>query len=108
MNKPNCYGKMDWILKYNEDEIPSTSICSCNYTNSCLRITNNKRTEEVIPKRTECNVGQCWECKNKCGEKVIILQEGGKQLVPECSVAYPPMYMTNVCKMPCTSFKPRG
>jgi hypothetical protein len=42
-NKPHCYGKMDWILKHDEDKIPKESICSCNYTNSCLRITNCKR-----------------------------------------------------------------
>jgi len=43
MSKPHCYGKMDWILKYLEDEIPDSSICSCEYVNSCLRLTNNKR-----------------------------------------------------------------
>ncbi len=39
--KPHCYGKMTWILKYPEDEVPNTSICSCVHRNSCLRITQN-------------------------------------------------------------------
>jgi len=43
-NTPHCYGKMDWILKYKEDEIPRESICDCQHRNSCLRLTNNKRT----------------------------------------------------------------
>lgn len=43
MNKPHCYGEMDWILKYQEDEIPKESICKCEYPNSCLRLTNSKR-----------------------------------------------------------------
>lgn len=41
MSKPHCYGKMDWILKYDEDSIPSTSICDCQYKNSCMRFTRN-------------------------------------------------------------------
>ena len=45
MNKPSCYGEMDWVLKYPEDEIPKTSICACEFTNSCLRLTNNKRQQ---------------------------------------------------------------
>lgn len=42
MNKPHCYGKMDWILKYQEDDTPKEYICACEYTDSCLRITRNK------------------------------------------------------------------
>ena len=42
MGKPHCYGEMVWILKYPENEVPKTSICDCNYTNSCLRLTRNK------------------------------------------------------------------
>jgi hypothetical protein len=50
MAKPHCYGKMDWILKYPEDKVPKTSICSCQYTNSCLRITRNS-TEQLSEKK---------------------------------------------------------
>jgi hypothetical protein len=46
MNKPHCYGKMDWILKYPEDEVPQSSICNCNYTNSCFRLTRNNADKE--------------------------------------------------------------
>lgn len=42
MNKPHCYGKMDWILKYAEDNVPRTSICDCPLKNSCMRLTRNK------------------------------------------------------------------
>ncbi|MGJ0847469.1 hypothetical protein ACR77J_12330 [Tissierella praeacuta] len=48
MNKPHCYGKMDWILEYPEDETPEHSICKCQYTNSCLRITRNKQEKAPI------------------------------------------------------------
>lgn len=65
------------------------------------------KQQEVIPRRTECNVGQCWECNHQCGEKAFKLKEGGRQLLPECSVVYPPMHMTNVSKIPCTSFQPK-
>lgn len=41
-NKPHCYGQMDWILKYPEDNAPKSAICDCQYTNSCLRLTRNK------------------------------------------------------------------
>jgi hypothetical protein len=44
-NKPHCYGQMDWILKYPEDNTPSEYICRCQYTNSCLRITRDKQKE---------------------------------------------------------------
>lgn len=47
MDKPHCYGKMDWILKYPEDKTPRGSICSCQFTNSCLRITRNKADNEM-------------------------------------------------------------
>jgi hypothetical protein len=42
MNKPHCYGEMNWILKYQEDKTPREYICKCEFTNSCLRITRNK------------------------------------------------------------------
>ena len=48
--KPHCYGKMDWVLKYPEDEIPKHYICNCKFTNSCLRITNNKRRNDLSTK----------------------------------------------------------
>ena len=40
--KPHCYGKMDWILKYKEDETPKTAICDCEYKNSCMELTRDK------------------------------------------------------------------
>ena len=45
-NKPHCYGKMDWILKYPEGSTPKDSICDCQCTNSCLRLTRNKNAED--------------------------------------------------------------
>lgn len=48
MKKPHCYGTMDWILKYPEDDIPNEYICKCEYTNSCLRLTNNKREKREV------------------------------------------------------------
>lgn len=45
-SKPHCYGEMDWILKYSENKIPGTSICDCEFVNSCLSITRNKGKEE--------------------------------------------------------------
>lgn len=42
-SKPHCYGKMDWILKYPEDETPKESICRCEFKSSCLRLTRNKQ-----------------------------------------------------------------
>lgn len=53
MNKPHCYGKMDWILKYPEDDTPQRSICSCAHVNSCLRITRNKQELEIKEKEDE-------------------------------------------------------
>ncbi len=50
---------MDWILKYPENEIPRSSICSCNYTNSCLRITNNKRQEVKCNEAEKTAEGKC-------------------------------------------------
>lgn len=56
MSHPHCYGEMIWILKYPEDDVPRESICSCNYTNTCLRLTrenavNKKRLSgTAIPK----------------------------------------------------------
>ena len=47
MDRPHCYGKMDWILKYPEDETPKESICDCQFINSCLRITRNKNCEDI-------------------------------------------------------------
>lgn len=49
MSYPHCYGKMDWILKYTEDNTPRQSICDCNYTNSCLRITRNNAENKKDP-----------------------------------------------------------
>jgi hypothetical protein len=46
MSKIHCYGKMDWILKYAEDDVPKESICSCPLVNSCMRITRNNAEKE--------------------------------------------------------------
>ncbi|WP_278331920.1 hypothetical protein [Clostridium magnum] len=42
---------MDWILKYQEDNTPRESICSCQYTNSCLRLTRNNNENEEDKQR---------------------------------------------------------
>ena len=49
-DKPDCYGKMDWILKYPEDKTPKSSICDCDFTNSCLRHTRNMHEPLEISK----------------------------------------------------------
>ena len=46
MGKPHCYGGMTWVLKYSEDEVPNESICKCQHSNSCWRLTWNKFEEE--------------------------------------------------------------
>ena len=50
--KPHCWGKMDWILKYQEGKEPLTSICSCEHgQNECLRLTRENakvKSEESI------------------------------------------------------------
>ncbi|PRR85538.1 hypothetical protein [Clostridium luticellarii] len=65
MNKPHCYGKMNWILKYPEDDTPKGSICSCQYTNSCLRLTRNKAESEICPCTYEPCDREDKDC-NKC------------------------------------------
>lgn len=30
-NKPHCWGKMTWILKYDDGEEPRDSICNCEH-----------------------------------------------------------------------------
>ena len=65
MEKPHCYGKMDWILKYPEDETPKESICDCQFTNSCLRITRNKNCKTDNLKRNYVIV--CNEHKGIAG-----------------------------------------
>lgn len=58
MDKPHCYGKMDWILKYPEDEVPESSICKCQYTNSCLIITRNSAVKEKGPQGRQSQKSQ--------------------------------------------------
>jgi len=29
--KPHCWGKMTWILKYEDGQEPKTSICNCEH-----------------------------------------------------------------------------
>jgi len=41
MSKPHCYGNMEWVLKYPKDEIPKSSMCSCEHTDKCLELTLN-------------------------------------------------------------------
>lgn len=53
LDRPHCYGKMTWILKYPEDETPKSSICNCECTNSCLRLTRNKASESKEVKKIE-------------------------------------------------------
>lgn len=49
--KPHhCYGNMDWVLKYPQGKEPYTSICSCVYVKSCLKVTREnaeKKVEEI-------------------------------------------------------------
>jgi len=42
-NDPHCFGKMVWILKYPEDNIPKQFICDCHLKNGCLNLTRNKQ-----------------------------------------------------------------
>ena len=46
--KPHCYGEMNWILKYDKENIPERSICDCCYKKSCLEKTlkNKENTKE--------------------------------------------------------------
>lgn len=53
LNKPHCYGAMTRILKYPEDETPKSSICNCECTNSCLRLTRNKASESKEAEKVE-------------------------------------------------------
>lgn len=47
MSKPHCYGAMTWILKYDKDKIPNSSICNCCYKNECLELTLNNVKDKV-------------------------------------------------------------
>ena len=39
-NYPHCWGKMNWILKYESGKEPSSSICQCEFGSSkCLKLT---------------------------------------------------------------------
>lgn len=40
INKPHCWGRMIWILKYEDGKEPSASICSCEHgAVKCKRLT---------------------------------------------------------------------
>jgi hypothetical protein len=40
LNKPHCWGKMTWILKYEPGKEPKHAICNCEHgSNECLKIT---------------------------------------------------------------------
>jgi hypothetical protein len=47
-NKPHCWGKMDWILKYEDGHEPKESICNCEHgaykCKSLTRINNQNET----------------------------------------------------------------
>lgn len=58
MTYPHCYGKMDWILKYPEDNTPRHFICDCNYVGNCLRITRNKECNKKDSKGLQSQKSQ--------------------------------------------------
>lgn len=39
--KPSCFGEMYWVLKYKENEVPTSSICNCSYKERCQNITRD-------------------------------------------------------------------
>lgn len=44
---PHCWGKMDWILKYQVGMEPNSSICSCEYGSfKCLLLTRQANREK--------------------------------------------------------------
>ena len=49
--KPQCWGKMIWILKYKEGCEPWSSVCSCEHgQKECLRLTRENakvKSEEL-------------------------------------------------------------
>lgn len=61
MCKPHCYGQMDWILKYPEDDIPKSSICDCEYANSCLKLTKNKTENSQIKQEIPIEIEVKWK-----------------------------------------------
>ena len=45
--KPHCWGKMDWILKYEEGKEPRSSICNCEHgAMTCKKLTRSKSTSK--------------------------------------------------------------
>lgn len=56
MNKPHCFGAMIWILKYDKDKIPTSSICDCFYKNKCLELTLNQKEKEEVKTNVEINL----------------------------------------------------
>lgn len=50
-NKPHCWGKMTWILKYESGKEPSNSICSCAFgSKECLRLTRENAPKPPLVK----------------------------------------------------------
>ena len=44
---PHCWGKMNWILKYEPGKEPSDSICSCSWGNrACLKLTRENALKQ--------------------------------------------------------------
>jgi len=42
INYPHCWGKMNWILKYEPGQEPNGSICRCEFGHAtCLKITRH-------------------------------------------------------------------
>jgi hypothetical protein len=49
-NKPHCWGKMDWILKYPDGEEPRSSICNCEHgAYKCKSLTRLNSQENFTP-----------------------------------------------------------
>ena len=46
--KPHCWGKMTWVLKYKPDEIPTEYICDCEHGSmQCLDLTRQSVNQKI-------------------------------------------------------------
>jgi hypothetical protein len=49
-NKPHCWGKMTWILKYLNGEEPRNSICDCEHgAYKCKKLTRENHNQSTNP-----------------------------------------------------------
>jgi hypothetical protein len=80
MSKPHCYGKMEWINKYPEDNIPKSSICDCGYVSSCLRHTRNRLENEPLEERYNKILVELEQAKEELAVEVIEHNKVKKEL----------------------------